>query len=121
MTKGKDRDGIAMHRGKYRISFTDAQGRRCRKTISAQTLTQAKRIRAATVEKVEKDRVMGYTAPSEDTFGQFALVYLKHQEARLTPKAYERTKGIVQKHLTPRFGRMRLADSVNLTWPTLII
>jgi site-specific recombinase XerD len=36
--------------------------------------------------------------------------YLKHQKARLTPKAYDREEGIVRKHLSPRFGARKAAS-----------
>ncbi len=105
-----DRDGIARHRGKYRISYTDAEGHRRRLQTSAQTLTQARTIRNAKMLEVEHNRAIGYTPPAEDTMAEFAKRYLSHQEARLTPKAYERTKGIVNGHITPALGDLRVAD-----------
>jgi integrase len=109
-SKDRDRDGIAMHRGRYRVSFTDAQGRRCRISTSAQTLTQARAIRAAKMAEVEKELVLGYRPPSRDTFAEFAPRYLQHQQARLTPLAYERTRGVVETHLRRVFGALRLAE-----------
>lgn len=108
----KIRDGVYTrpNRKGFWIGWNDAQGRRRQMKTVAPTLQQARDILAKKRADAEKQRVMGYAPPTEDTFDQFALVYLKHQQARLTPKAYQRTKGVVEKHLTPLFGRMRLAD-----------
>lgn len=108
--KPSDRDGISLRNGHYRISYTDAQGRRHQEKTNAHTLTQARAIRAQKMQEAEKQRVLGYAPPSRDTFAEFEPVYLKHQKARITPKAYERTRGIAEKHLRPAFGTMRLAE-----------
>jgi integrase len=47
---------------------------------------------------------------SRDTFAEFSPRYLKHQKARLTPKAYERSRGISETHLRQAFGSSRLAE-----------
>ncbi len=39
-----------------------------------------------------------------DTFAEIIPRYLKHQEARLTDESYERTRGIIEKHLKSFFG-----------------
>ena len=36
--------------------------------------------------------------------------YLHHQKVRLTPRAYERTRGVVEGYLKSAFGRMKLAN-----------
>ena len=36
--------------------------------------------------------------------------YLNHQEARLTARAYERTRGVIKGHLQSTFGTTKLAD-----------
>jgi len=111
MPKRKDRDGIFVRKGSYYISYTDLQGRRRqRKLKGAFTLTQARNLREAEIGKVERARVLGYTPPGDDTFAEITDRYLDYQKARLTPQAYSRTKGIVENHLSPRFGTMKLAE-----------
>ena len=109
-TKRQDRDGVFMRRGSYYISFIDAQGRRKqRKLKGVVSLTRAKSLRAKELENAEKARLLGYTPPTKDTFAEFVPRYLRHQEARLTSTAYERTRGIVEVHLKPAFGTMQLS------------
>src|SRR5215470_19391538 len=109
-TKKPDRDGVFIRRGSYYISFTDAQGRRKqRKLKGVCSLTEAKKLRNKELENAEKARLLGYTPPTKDTFGEFVPRYLKHQQARLTPAAYERTRGIVESHLKPSFGQFQMA------------
>lgn len=109
-SRKRDRDGVFIRRGSYYISFTDAQGRRKqRKLKGVISLTEAKKLRNKELENAEKARTLGYTPPTKDTFAEFAPRYLKHQHARLTPTAYERTRGIVEKHLQPYFGQMQLS------------
>jgi integrase len=76
----------------------------------APTLQQARSILAQKRAEAEKQRVLGYAPPSEDTFAEFIPKYLKHQKARLTAKAYQRSQGIVETHLRVAFGPVRLAD-----------
>ena len=91
----RDRDGVFIRRGSYWISFIDSQGRRKqRKLKGVISLTEARKLRNKELENAEKARTLGYTPPTKDTFAQFVHRYLRHQEARLTPAAYERTKGI---------------------------
>jgi len=102
--KRRDRDGVFVRKGSYYISFIDAHGRRKQQKLKgAFTLTQARHLRTAKLQEQEKARVLGYT------FAQFVPHYLRHQQARVTPKAYERTRGIVEKHLKQAFGAMQLA------------
>jgi len=109
-TQRRDRDGVFIRRGSYWISFIDSQGRRKQRKLKGVTsLTTAKTLRAKELENAEKARLLGYTPPTKDTFAEFVPRYLKHQEARLTPAAYERTRGIVDTHLRPHFGQMQLA------------
>src|ERR1700683_57475 len=114
MPKSKEgsRDGIFTRKDRqgYWISWTDAQGRRRLQKTDAPTLTQARMIRAQKLSEAEKQRVLGYTPPSRDTFAEFEQRYLQHQKARLTPRALERSRGIVEKHLHGAFGSMRLAE-----------
>src|ERR1700687_5849348 len=113
MRKGKvrDRDGVFVRKGSFYISFIDAQWRRRQKKLNgAYTLTQSRSIRAAERKKVEKAQVLGYSAPSRASFSEIIPRYLNHQKARLTPAAYHRSQGIVEKHLKSEFGQRRLAD-----------
>jgi integrase len=91
-----DRDG-------FWISWTDAQGkRRCRKT-EAQNITQAKQFRSAETLRVEQAKALGFNPPGEESLTEVASRYLQYQKARITPKAFEREKGIIENHLTPAF------------------
>jgi integrase len=113
MPKSKihDRDGVFVRRRSYYISFIDAQGRRKqRKLKGAHTLTQARALRAKELENVERALVLGYIPPSKETFTEIIKRYLQHQKARLTPRAYERSRGIVEGHLKSTFGMMALAS-----------
>lgn len=56
--------------------------------------------------------------PTDETFGTFADVFLDYQQRRIASKVvkgklsqveFERQKGIIEKHLRPFFGAMRLA------------
>lgn len=104
------RDGIFKRKGAFYISFIDATGRRRQLKTSAPTLTQAREIRAQKLIDAEKQRVFGYVPPTKDTFAEFAPRYLSSQKSAITPRAYERTRGIVDVHLCGSFGPMRLAD-----------
>jgi integrase len=92
----KDREGYWMH-------WTDAQGRRRWRKLNVATLQQARKARAAELVRVEHNRVLGFTAPGDESFSDIASRFLLHQKARLTPKAYERELGIVNKHLCKFF------------------
>jgi integrase len=94
--KRKDRSG-------YWISWIDAQGNRKYRKTDAQTLTQAINARAAELVRVEQSKVLGFAPPGEETFADIAIRFVLHQKARLSPKAFEREKGIVEKHLSRFF------------------
>jgi len=113
MPRGKvrDRDGVFMRKGGFYISFIDANGRRRQKKLKgAYTLTQARALRAAERQKVEKSQALGYTPPTRETFAEIVPRYLNHQKARLTPAAYLRSQGIIENHLKSEFGQRRLTD-----------
>jgi integrase len=93
----KDRDG-------YWITWQDAQGRRRYRRTNAVTLVQARKLRAAELLKVERHRMFGFTEPGKESFTALAKRYLRHQEARLDPKSYQRTEAIVRLHLEPFFN-----------------
>ena len=92
----KDRNGYWMH-------WNDAQGRRRWRKLNVHTLQQARKARAAEMVRVEHSKVLGFTAPGEETFDVIATRFLAHQRARLTPKSYERENGIVKQHLSKFF------------------
>jgi len=106
MAKRAKRDGIYKRKDRpgFWISWIDAQGRRRRRKTDAQTAHQARSALSAELIKVEQSRVIGFTPPGEETFATVAQRFLSHQKVRLTPKAYEREKGIVEGHLTPFFA-----------------
>ncbi len=109
--KKPDRDGVFTRKGAFYISFTDTQGRRRqRKLKGVVSLTRAKELRNAELANVQKARALGYAEPTKDTFAEIISRYLQHQKARLTPRAYERSRGIVEQHLNSFFGPMRLSD-----------
>jgi len=69
--KVSDRDGVFTRKGSYYISFIDAQGcRRQRKLKGTYTLTQARALRAAEQQKVEKAQTLGYVPPTRATFAE---------------------------------------------------
>ncbi len=92
-----DRDG-------YWITWIDAQGRRRRRKTNVKTLFQARAARAAELQKVERAKALGFMPPGEETFAAVATRFLSHQRARLTTRAYEREKGIVEGRLTKFFN-----------------
>lgn len=101
------RDGVYERpdRKGFWISWIDAQNKRRRRKTDAAKITQAKQILAAELLRVEQAKMLGHAPPSKETFGKVAERYLKHQKARLTPKAYDREAGIVEKHLQRFFNR----------------
>lgn len=101
------RDGVYEREDRkgFWISWVDAQGRRRRRKTDAANITQAKQILSAELLRVEQSKMLGHAPPGKETFGEVAERYLKHQQARLTPKAYDREEGIVKKHLAPFFNR----------------
>lgn len=99
-------------------SWTAADGRRVRRRFHVSTLQQAKDALAAEKHKVEESIKFGRVLPTEETFADFAKVFLDHQERRISSRVirgklsrteYDRQKGIVEKHLKPFFGQIRLA------------
>lgn len=93
----KDRSG-------YWISWIDAQGRRKYRRTNAKNLTQAKAVRASELVRVEQAKILGFNPPGEDTFEEVSTRFLTYQKARLTAKAYEREKSIVDLHLNTFFA-----------------
>ncbi|MGA8529989.1 MAG: tyrosine-type recombinase/integrase, partial [Acidobacteriaceae bacterium] len=122
MSRGKkrDRDGIYTRtdRPGFWGSWTDAQGSRRRRQFKVPTLEQARMALAAERLKVEEAIKFGRPVPSRDSFATFADEFLQHQKRRIanysakghiTRAEYERQRGIVEQHLKPFFGEVRLA------------
>lgn len=108
-----DRDGIFYRKrdGSFYISYLDHAGKQCqRKLKGVHSLTMARQLRAQQLAHVEKARVLGYTPPTTDSFDDVVPRYLRYQRARLTARAYERTRGIVEARLGPAFGNLRIAS-----------
>jgi integrase len=111
--KKRDRDGIFTRKdrpGAFYASWTDASGHRRKRNLNTYTLQQARDLLAAERQKAEKARILGYTPPGKDTFSEIISRYLQHQKARLTARAYERTRGVVEGHLKSAFGGVRVAN-----------
>lgn len=111
--KTRDRDGIFTRKdrpGTFYGSWTDASGRRRKRKLDAHTLQQARDVLAGERAKAEKARVLGYMPPGKETLSAIIPRYLQHQKARISRKGYERARGIVETHLKPVFGPMRLSD-----------
>ena len=110
--KVKDRDGIYRRKdrpGTWWGSWIDASGKRRQRKLEAHTLQQARTLLSAEKARVEKALTLGYSPPSADAFAVVSTRYLKHQKARLTAAAYEREDGIMETHLKPFFGTVKLA------------
>jgi integrase len=113
MTKKKsDRDGIYKRPDGHGfwISWTDSQGRRRRRSVRVANITQARAARNAELLRVEQTRALGFTPPGDEVFKEVASRYLQYQKARLTAKAYDRERGIVECHLASFFGELKLAS-----------
>jgi integrase len=117
--KRTDRDGICQRPDGYYISFTDHQGRRKQKKLKGViSLTEARRQRNLELAKVTEAITSGKPAVSAETFSQVIPEYLTFQRARLRPRSYTRVADIVNMHLLPVFGEMKLArirraDAIN--------
>jgi integrase len=104
----KDRDGFWMH-------WTDAQGRRKSRKLKVQTLQQARKVRAAELSRVEREKALGFAPPGEDTFSDVAKRFLTYQKARLTADSYTRETGIVNTHLSKFFaGQLKSVRRVDI-------
>lgn len=116
MPRGKvrNRDGIYQRKGRQGFwgSWIDASGKRHQRKLEAHTLQQARTLLNAEKARVEKIVTLGYAPPSEELFSVVAKRYLKHQRARLTPAAYTREEGILDKHLRSFFGENTKVASV---------
>lgn len=102
----RDGDGVYTRKDRpgYWISWTDAQGRRRYRKTNAETLAKARTARASELVRVEQAKVLGFTPPGEETFADVSARYLKHQKARLSQRAYERSKGVVEGSFNTAFS-----------------
>jgi integrase len=66
-------------------------------------LQQARKARAAELVRVEQAKCLGFAPPGKEIFSEVGERFLAHQKARLTDRAYEREKGIVNEHLSKFF------------------
>jgi hypothetical protein len=88
--KTKDRDGIYQRK------------------LEAHTLQQARTLLSAEQARVDKTVTLGYAPPSAETFTAVSTRFLKHQQARLTSRAYTRESGIMEAQFRPFFGTVKL-------------
>jgi integrase len=102
----------------YWGSWTAADGRRIRRRFKVPTLQQAKEALAAERLKVEEAIKFGKPLLSEATFASFADEFLDYQKRRISSAVvrgkvskteFERQRGVVEGHLKPFFGAVRLA------------
>jgi integrase len=111
MPKQRKRDGVYWRtdRRMYWISFVDARGNRQRKP-GAQSWEEARQLLAETLSRVKEEANLkpGEVLACLDSFADVAERFLAYQKPRLTPRAYERERGIVA-HLKAFFTGM-LAD-----------
>ncbi len=117
----KRRDGIytrADRPGTFWGSWTDASGRRVQRKFNVYTLDQARAALAAEKLRVEEAIKFGKPLPTKDSFAAFAREFLTQQERRISPQVVkgkisraecDRQKGIVELHLKPFFGDVKLA------------
>ncbi len=92
-------------------SWIDASGRRPRRRARCcDPATGAHASECRGRARADELKTKGYAAPVADSFGLVLDRYLKYQKPRLSHGSYERTRGIVEGHLRPCFGRLRIGD-----------
>src|SRR4051812_28410779 len=108
----KNRDGIYTRKDRpgFWGSWIDASGKRRQRKFVAHALQQARNLLNGEKARVEKTVTLGYAPPSTESFEAVSKRFLKHQEARLTPRAYTRERGIMEAHLQPFFTGRKLSD-----------
>jgi integrase len=116
----RNRDGVYTRpdRPGYWGSWTDATGRRVRQNLNAPTLTQARtelEARKTQAREHRKAIANGEAPPTEETFTQVAKRYLGYQEKRrkagaISEQELVRQQGIMEKHLLPFFGPLKIAN-----------
>lgn len=113
----RNRDGVYERDGRpgYWISFVDEHGKR-RQQYGGPTVTQAREKREeirTRVRELKEAIANGEPQPTEETFAIVARRYLDFQRKRcraggLSEQELHRQEGIVEKHLTPFFGEMKI-------------
>ena len=97
MAKERKRDGVYWRKDRrmYWISFVDARGNRQRKPGGQSWVEARQRLAEALAGVKERENLKsGEVLTCRDSFADVAERFLAHQKPRLTPKAYEREKGI---------------------------
>lgn len=116
-----DRDGVHKRQGRpgFILSYTDVAGRRRLKTVHCDTLTEARKLRAALIARVERQKILGVTEAEDSQFTKLAERYLKYQKPRVSEDSYKRLEGIIEIHLKPAFkgkiasiSRSKISDYV---------
>jgi integrase len=106
----RDRDGVYVRGKKFWISYVDGLGRSRKESTNAPTLQQARMIRAGALMAAENRRRFGIVEPSKDTFNNVIPKYLDYQRARVSAGSYDRESGIIDQHLSPCFGSMKVCQ-----------
>jgi hypothetical protein len=118
MPKQRKRDGVYWRKDRrmYWISFVDARGVRQRRP-GAQSWDEARQTLAETLARVKQEANLkpGEVLACLDSFAAVAERFLAYQKPRLTPRAYERERGIVA-HLKAFFiGKLTDITSGNVS------
>lgn len=111
MPKQRKRDGVYWRKDRrmYWISYVDAKGKRQRKP-GAENWEDARQQLAEALGRAKEEENLkpGEVLACLDSFADVADRFLTYQKPRLTPRAYERERGIVG-HLKAHFSG-KLAD-----------
>lgn len=99
--------------GRYRLTYSAGTGPggkrlRYRKTISAKNDREAEKELAKFVAEIEKGQ---YLEPSKLTLEDFSKRWLRdYAEVNLAPKTIARYKGMLDHHILPAMGHMKMPD-----------
>jgi integrase len=118
MPRARERDGVYTRsdRPGWWISYVDEYDKRRQRKTNGSTLTQARQILTEEKERVRKAKnalARGDVLATEDSFRSVAKRYLDFQKKRLKAGAissaeFVRQEGIVEKHLQPFFGDLKI-------------
>jgi integrase len=118
MPKPRGRDGVYERKGVkgYWISYVDEFGKRHQK-CGGPTRKQAQEERGTELERIrlaKKAIANGEAVATGETFATISQRYIEYQRNRcaageLSKQELERQQGIVEQHLIPFFGKMKLA------------
>lgn len=96
--------GVFKKNGNWYIDFYDGDGRRHRKKIGPQKTLALQALKDAQV-RIAKGEYLGVYEEKRIPFRDFVRgTYLPHARITLSPNTFERTRGIVEKHLIPQFN-----------------